>query len=355
MKTDLTVSQKAIVPIASFAAAGNIPCLKQALAEGLDAGLTINEIKQVLVQLYVYAGFPRSLNALAAFSQILQEREQNGMKDEPGKEAGLFPTGGKTSLELGREVQTALVGAPVQGGLMEFAPDIDYYLKAHLFGDIFGRDNLDWQTREIATVAFLASMTGTVDQLRSHFAMSMNAGVTEEQLHSLTTILRDKVDATIGENARLVLEETVTKTAKDKGENIQQHGTADSFIFPRGGENVAFNQYFTGTSYLNMLTTEGVPVGNVTFEPGCRNFWHTHRKGGQILLVTGGRGWYQEEGKPAQQLKAGDVVAIPAEAKHWHGAARDSWFAHLSINVPAEGATNSWLEPVSDADYGKLP
>lgn len=125
-------------------------------------------------------------------------------------------------------------------------------------------------------------------------------------------------------------------------------------IFKLGNPNVGFQQYFIGQSYLNMLTTERVPVANVTFEPGCRNNWHIHHKGGQILLVTAGRGYYQEWGKPAQELKPGDVVNIAPEVKHWHGAAPDSWFAHLAIEVPAEGASNEWLEPVTDDEYGKL-
>lgn len=128
-------------------------------------------------------------------------------------------------------------------------------------------------------------------------------------------------------------------------------------IFPRGGENTAFARYFVGKSYLNMLSTEQVPIGNVTFEPGCRNNWHIHRAargGGQILLVTAGRGWYQEWGKPARALRAGDVVNIPANVKHWHGAARDSWFAHLAVEVPGEETANEWLEPVSEADYSQL-
>ncbi|HJD45463.1 MAG TPA: cupin domain-containing protein [Candidatus Mediterraneibacter norfolkensis] len=125
-------------------------------------------------------------------------------------------------------------------------------------------------------------------------------------------------------------------------------------VFEVGEPNTAFAQYFIGQSYLKMLTTERVGIGNVTFEPGCRNNWHIHHKGGQILLVTGGHGWYQEWGKPAQELKAGDVVNIPPEVKHWHGAAADSWFQHLAIEVPAEGASNEWLEAVSDEEYGKL-
>ena len=125
-------------------------------------------------------------------------------------------------------------------------------------------------------------------------------------------------------------------------------------VFPLGEKNEAFAQYFVGQSYLNMLSTERVTIGNVTFEPGCRNNWHIHHKGGQILLCTAGRGYYQEWGKEAQELHPGDVVNIPPEVKHWHGAAKDSWFAHLAVEVPAEGASNEWLEVVNEEDYEKL-
>lgn len=125
-------------------------------------------------------------------------------------------------------------------------------------------------------------------------------------------------------------------------------------VFPIGEKNEAFAQYFVGQSYLKMLSTEQVTIGNVTFEPGCRNNWHIHHRGGQILLCTAGRGYYQEWGKEAQELHPGDVVNIPPEVKHWHGAAKDSWFSHLAIEVPAEGASNEWLEPIEKADYDKL-
>ena len=127
-------------------------------------------------------------------------------------------------------------------------------------------------------------------------------------------------------------------------------------IFALGEEN-PFGQYCVGQSYLKMLCTEGVGIGNVTFEPGCRNNWHIHhakKGGGQILLCTAGKGWYQEWGKPAQQLHPGDVVKIPAGVKHWHGAAKDSWFAHLSVEVPGEETSNEWLEPVDDQSYNAL-
>ena len=132
--------------------------------------------------------------------------------------------------------------------------------------------------------------------------------------------------------------------------------TPENEVFPRGAEN-PFGRHFTGRSYLHMLSTEQVTIGNVTFEPGCRNHWHVHRAesgGGQILLVTGGRGWYQEEGRPARALKAGDVVNIPANVKHWHGAAADSWFAHLAVEVPAVNGSNGWCEPVGAEEYAAL-
>ncbi|WP_427112540.1 cupin domain-containing protein [Megasphaera sueciensis] len=125
-------------------------------------------------------------------------------------------------------------------------------------------------------------------------------------------------------------------------------------IFPMGAKNDAFARYFIGQSYLNMLSTALVFIGNVTFEPGCRNNWHIHHKGGQILLCTAGRGYYQEWGKDAQELHQGDVVTIAPEVKHWHGAAKNSWFAHVAIEVPAEGACNEWLEPVDIKEYNKL-
>lgn len=128
-------------------------------------------------------------------------------------------------------------------------------------------------------------------------------------------------------------------------------------VFPTGKTNGAYAQYFVGQSYLNMLSTEQVVVGNVTFEPGCRNNWHIHHAdqgGGQMLLVTAGQGYYQEWGKEARKLQPGDIVHIPAGVKHWHGAAPDTWFQHLAIEVPGENCRTEWCEPVSDEDYAKL-
>ena len=201
----LDARQQGIVPIAAFTASGDIDRLTAALDEGLNNGLSINEIKEILVQMYAYAGFPRSLNGLGAFMNVVEERRQKGIRDTIGQEASPLPAD-SSSLDLGTEVQTKLVGAPVRGKLLEFAPAIDVYLKAHLFGDIFGRDNLDHQSREIATIAALAAMNGVTSQLQSHFSMGMNAGLTEGQLKNLISVLGDKVGKTEADRATEVLD-----------------------------------------------------------------------------------------------------------------------------------------------------
>ena len=142
-------------------------------------------------------------------------------------------------------------------------------------------------------------------------------------------------------------------TTKEEKQMHQEFTT----VFTRGAKNDAYAKYFVGQSYLNMLSLEQVVIGNVTFEPGCRNNWHIHhatKGGGQMLVCVAGRGWYQEDGKPAQELLPGMVVNIPANVKHWHGAAADSWFAHLAFEVPGENSSNEWLEPVTDEEYNKL-
>lgn len=315
--TTLKEKERQIVCIAMHTARGDMPNLKTALAAGLDSGTTVNEIREILVQLYAYCGFPRSLNALGNFMALLREREAKGVKDAIGRLPGPLPAG--KSIDFGTANQTKLCGAPVKGALFEFAPAIDEYLKAHLFGDIFSRDNLDWRTREIATIAALAAMDGVDSQLKSHIGIGKRNGVKDEQINEILAIVKS---------------------------NAVSH-------FPRGGENTAYARYFSGKSYLAPLTKDkrlGVPLSNVTFEPGCRNNWHRHT-GGQLLIAVGGIGFYQERGREARKLLPGDVVEIPPDVDHWHGASPDHWFAHLAIECKPETNKNTWLEPVSDSDY----
>lgn len=200
----LNAKQQSIATIAVFTAKGDLEKLKTALYEGLDAGLNVNEIKEILVQMYAYCGFPRSLNGIITFMGVLDERKAKGIQDKIGKEASPLPSG-KSSIELGAEIQTSLVGAPVSGPVYAFAPAIDQFLKGHLFGDIFGRDILDFQSREIATIAALTSMNGVNNQLRSHFNVGMNVGLTEAQLKSLITVLEERVGKQEADNAQEVL------------------------------------------------------------------------------------------------------------------------------------------------------
>ena len=209
----LNPPQQGIIAIAAFTANGNSDKLKIALNDGLDAGLTVNEIKEVVVQLYAYAGFPRSLNAINTFIAVMDERERKGIKDEVGREASLLPEG-KSSVELGTEIQTQLVGAPYTARFVSFAPAMDQFLKGHLFGDIFGRDNLDFQSREIATVSALSSMTGVNAQLQSHFNVCFNIGMTEAQLRDLIAVLEAKVGKQEAANATEVLNKVVTSRSK---------------------------------------------------------------------------------------------------------------------------------------------
>ena len=212
--TTLTARQQVIAPITAAAAVGDLPRLNTALALGLDAGLTISETKEILVQLYAYAGFPRSLNALSELMKVLDARHQRGVQDAPGREpATPIPTG-KQLLALGTANQTKLIGAPVKGPLFEFAPAIDDFLKRHLFGDIFARDNLNWQSRELATVGALAAMPGVESQLQSHIAVSMNVGLTAVQLREVANLLAKAGQADAARRTRAALERHLAGPAR---------------------------------------------------------------------------------------------------------------------------------------------
>ncbi len=209
----LSGRQQAIAPIAAFAAAGDIARLSGALNQGLDAGLTVSEVREVLVQVYAYAGFPRSLNALTELMRVLDARKQRGIQDTPGRAPGRAIPKGDALLAAGTANQTQLIGAPVQEPVFEFAPAIDEYLKTHLFGDIFERDNLDWQSREIATVAMLAALPGAESQLQSHMQISMNVGLTADQLRELADVLTAHVDAEAARRAKQALERQLSSTS----------------------------------------------------------------------------------------------------------------------------------------------
>jgi alkylhydroperoxidase/carboxymuconolactone decarboxylase family protein YurZ len=209
----LSIKQQAIAPIGAATAAGDMTQLAAALSQGLDAGLSVSDAREILVQLYAYAGFPRSLNALGELMKVLDARRQRGIQDAPGRDPGPVPTG-KELLAAGTVNQTKLSGGPVKGPLFDFAPAIGEYLKTHLFGDIFARDNLDWQSRELATVGALAAMPGVEAQLQAHIRISMNVGLTAPQLRSVADVLTERGQAEAAGRARAALEKQLADAAR---------------------------------------------------------------------------------------------------------------------------------------------
>lgn len=197
----LSGKQQAIVLIAAFMASSDMPRLNEALNQGLDAGLTINEAKEVLVQLYAYTGFPRSLNALGELLKVVEARKQRGIEDAPGHEPSREIPTGDALREAGIANQTRISGGPVKGPVFEFAPVINQYLQTHLFGDIFERDTLDWQSRELATVGALAATPGAEPQLRSHMLASLRVGLTPAQLRQVTQVLTERADESVAKRA----------------------------------------------------------------------------------------------------------------------------------------------------------
>lgn len=201
----LSARQQAIPLMAAFMATSNMEKLDAALNQGLDAGLTVNEAKEILVQLYAYTGFPRSLNALSALMKVTEARKQRGIKDEAGKEPTQPVPVGDALRQLGTDNQTKISGAPVQGPLFDFAPAINQFLQTHLFGDIFARDNLDWQSRELATVGALAATPGAESQLLSHTRASLRVGITRGQLQQLADLLRANGEVEAADRAEAAL------------------------------------------------------------------------------------------------------------------------------------------------------
>ena len=233
--------------------------------------------------------------------------------------------------------------------LGDFAPKFAQLNDDVLFGEVWGREGkLSLKLRSILTVSALVSK-GLVDSsFQYHLAAAKKNGVTKDEMAEILTHLAFYAG---WPNAWAAFRMAVEAYKDDPG--------ANGGLFGLGEPNTAYAQYFVGNSYLNPLTNpeQTIFLANVTFEPGCRNHWHIHRAekgGGQILLCTDGRGWYQEWKQEARALKPGDVVAIPAGVKHWHGAAKDSWFSHVAFEAPGEGCSTEWCGCVDDGEYCAL-
>lgn len=366
LEQTLSIRQQHIVTIASYTGRGDLVHLKTALGEGLDAGLTVNEIKEILVHSYAYCGFPRSLRGLQAFIAVLDERKATGINDEIGREASPI-TDQRSKYERGRDILAEISGVPSdapKAGYAEFAPIIEQFLKEHLFADIFERDVLTYDEREITTVAILAAMGGVEPMARSHMGICLNLGITPDQLRHLLAIIEKNIGHKEAHAIHIELDGLlqskgfVANASSEMTEATKKQALkadTDLNIFPKG--DLISSPNFTGAAWLQRLMTDtdkfDVVISNVVFDPGVRNSWHSH-PGGQILIATSGEGYYQERGKPVQILNAGDVIAIPSNVVHWHGAAPDSEFIHIAINTKVSLGPAVWYEKVTDEEYNKI-
>lgn len=248
-------------------------------------------------------------------------------------------------------VQTA--GRTVLG---DFAPKFAELNDDVLFGEAVWNDTtLSLHEHSVVTISILLGKGMLDSSFRSHLEMGKKHGITRREI---AAILTQAAFYAGWPNAWAAFRMAKEVWADPSDAATEKERFQQEMIFPIGEPNTSYAKYFTGNSYLAPVSSEQIPFANVTFEPRCRNNWHIHHAtngGGQMLVGVAGRGWYQEEGKPAQEILPGTVINIPANVKHWHGAARDSWYAHLAFSVPGEKTSNEWLEPVTDAEYEKLP
>ncbi len=347
----LTERQKAIIPIAAFTAIGDMPELEIALNEGLDADLTINEVKEILVHAYAYAGFPRSLNGITSFMTVLEKRKARGINDTIGEEATPPPADFDRNA-FGHETRNLLVGRDLSNrssGYSAFAPIIDQFLVVHLFADIFYRDVLNFQDRELVTISMLAAMSGTEPQLKSHLKVSINVGMTNSQLEDFVTVLDDKVSVESANRADMALGDLL---GLDNSVDLEKSVRVIRKTAPVSGSTDKFTGDVTVESLFASESIDSYRGGIVNFEAGARTAWHIHPYG-QTLIVISGRGLVQSEGEASQEIVPGDVVWIPANERHWHGAAPDSPMSHVAISSPRDGATVEWHEHVTDEQYGR--
>ncbi len=241
--------------------------------------------------------------------------------------------------------------------LGDFAPKFAELNDDVLFGEVWSRkDKLSLRDRSLVTVVALMSQ-GLVDSaFQYHLMNAKNNGITKTEMAEILTHAAFYAGWPKAWAAFYMAKEVYHEDA-ESNEIEEKEAYEKTILFPIGKPNDAFAQYFVGKSYLAPLSIEQVGIFNVTFEPGCRNNWHVHhadKGGGQVLICVGGRGYYQKWGKEAQELHPGDAVNIPVGVKHWHGAAPDSWFSHLAVEVPGENGSNEWLEAVDDNTYGKV-
>ncbi len=251
-----------------------------------------------------------------------------------------------------KEKITQTAGREQLGG---FAPQFAHFNDDVLFGENWNNEDIDVKTRSIITVVALMSQGITDSSLVHHLQNAKRHGVTKAEIAAVITHVAFYAGWPKAWAVFRLAKEVWSETADPAADAKAQH--AARLLFPIGEPNSAFAQYFIGRSYLAPISGEQVKMFNVTFEPRCRNNWHIHhakKGGGQMLIGIGGRGYYQEWGKEPVEIREGTVIHIPANVKHWHGAAPDSWFSHIAVEIDGEDTSNEWLEPVTDTEYNKL-
>ena len=265
-----------------------------------------------------------------------------------------FALNKKFKEENNKMTNTKIVQTAGRDNLGNFAPEFAHYNDDILFGENWNNKDLSIKTRCIITVIALMSQGITDNSIKYHLQNAKNNGVTKEEIAAAITHTAfyagwPKAWATFNLAKEVWSDNSPSLSEKD--------AYAKTIMFPIGEPNTAYAKYFIGQSYIAPISTSQVKIYNVTFEPKCRNNWHIHKAksgGGQMLIAIGGRGYYQEWGKEPIELNPGDVVNIPANVKHWHGAAPDSWFSHLAVEIDGIETSNEWLEPVTDFEYSKL-
>ncbi|MDT0647623.1 carboxymuconolactone decarboxylase family protein [Zunongwangia sp. F260] len=345
----LSAEEYSIARISAATAKGDLKTLQEALNEGLDSGLSVNKVKEELVHLYAYCGFPRSLMAINTLTEVLENREERGIEDKTGEEPTDLKDGDK--YKIGKEVLADLTGVEdrPKAGYAKTVPIIEVFLKEHLFADIFKRGVLSFKEREIATVTALLTMGDLAPMVKGHMKISMRLGVTEPQILQILKIIETDIDKRTALKGRKLFAEITSDDPIDPDQYSEYMDIEK--IYPRGEKII--NPVFTGTAWLEMLVTADEvnrnSVGVVTFEPKARTYWHQHPNG-QIILALSGEGYYQEKGSPKKILKKGDIIKCPANTPHWHGAGPEEEFVQIAITSRINGPTE-WFETVSDKKY----
>ena len=344
---ELTLKQREMITCITLATMQTLPQLKAHAGAALNVGVTPEELREVMYLTAPFIGFPKMLNAVATVNEVFTERGISLPLEKQGTVTE------ETRHEAGKAIQDKHypggIASVMEGVPGDMGKDVERFLTDYFFGDIYSRGALDLRTRELLGYCVLTTLEAE-SQLHSHYHGNITAGNSPEILTAAVIQCLPYIGFPAAIKALRIIKE---ETADADGKAAFQR----EMIFPIGEPNTAYAKYFIGNSYLAPISKEQIPFSNVTFEPGCRNNWHIHhatKGGGQMLVCVAGKGWYQEEGKPAVQMLPGDVIHIPANVKHWHGAAADSWFAHLAFEVPGENTSNEWLEPVTDEEYNRL-